>query len=98
MTAPSARPDPASNVMRGSGITFILLGFVSAGLSRLIDGGFVHGMFQGAALSLFLVGSFLVGRSIWGRKGLGEPTDQWLPRRDGPDLPSESGQHGRGHG
>lgn len=81
-TAPRAR---IQSFQMGSGFISLVLGFASFWVSRMIDGGFWHGFFQGAAIALLLVSAYLFGRSMWARD---KEDREWLPSQDGPDLPT----------
>ena len=64
------------------GLLLVLLGFLTYGASRLIDGGFVGGMFQGMTVALMIGGAWLIG-SLWrDRDRDDDGGDQmWLPSR-----------------
>lgn len=65
----------------GGGTVLILLGALAWVLSRVVDSGFVHGLFLGMTVALMLLGALAVGRGL--RSGVGsEDGPDWLPSRD----------------
>lgn len=67
-----------------AGLVFVLIGFVTLAVSSAIDGGFWRGFFQGATISLMVVGAFVIGRSVWpSGRSTDDDATHWLPSRDG---------------
>ncbi len=67
------------------GLSAIPLGLVCLFISRVIDGGFVGGLFLGAAIALMVIGTYLLGARMWyPRRDDHELSEgsHWLPSRD----------------
>lgn len=67
------------------GWIFLALGFLSWSGSLLVDRGFIHGAFQGAAIVAMLLAAGCFGASIRSARETGADDDSefWLPSRDG---------------
>lgn len=61
----------------GGGLGLVLAGLVTFMLSRVVDSGFVHGMFQGATVALMVLGAYALGRGM--RSGRGTGGGLWRP-------------------
>ncbi|MBT9254776.1 hypothetical protein KMZ32_02885 [Phycicoccus sp. MAQZ13P-2] len=70
----------AQRTALGGGTTLVLAGLVTFWLSRVVDSGFVHGLFQGMTVALMVLGAATIGSGLWGRASGGDRL--WLPSRD----------------
>lgn len=62
-------------------VGLVMLGFLTFLLSRIVDRGFFHGLFQGMTIALMFVAAYLFGQSF--RRGrAGEQDDLWRPSQD----------------
>lgn len=64
----------------GGGLGLVLAGLVTFALSRVVDSGFVHGMFQGMTVALMVLGAYAIGRGAWGSRSDG--AGLWRPSED----------------
>ena len=48
------------------GMSLVLLGLVTGALSRVVESGFFHGLFQGMTIALMALGAYAIGRGVWG--------------------------------
>jgi hypothetical protein len=64
----------------GGGLGLVLAGLVTFALSRVVDSGFVHGMFQGMTVALMVLGAYAIGRGAWG--GRSGDAGLWRPSED----------------
>lgn len=79
-------PDTRTSLVRttlGTGLALIVLGAAAAVLGSATFDGFVKGMFQGAGVTMLLLGVYLVSRTRTRGRGRAAGTDDWLPSRDG---------------
>ncbi len=69
----------------------LLVGLAIFVLGRGFDG-FVGGLFDGAGVTLIVIGVVLVGQSMAGAPNGGGSRGWWLPSRDGeaPQVPASS--------
>lgn len=77
------------------GMALFLLGLL---LGRPLDG-FVGGMFDGATITLMILGAYLLGDAMWGNRDADDDRGWWLPSRDGtasPDRQPSDGDDPRG--
>ncbi|QKE84524.1 hypothetical protein [Arthrobacter sp. NEB 688] len=70
----------AQRTALGGGTVLVLAGLVTFCLSRLVDSGFVHGLFQGMTVALMVLGAVAIGRGARGRGS--DREGLWLPSRD----------------
>ena len=66
------------------GMSLVLLGLLTGFLSRVVESGFFHGVFQGMTIALMVLGAYAIGRGVWGSRGDGVELRgaMWLPCRD----------------
>ena len=66
------------------GMSLVLLGLLTGFLSRVVESGFFHGVFQGMTIALMVLGAYAIGRGVWGSRGDGveQRGAMWLPSRD----------------
>ena len=66
------------------GMSLVLLGLVTGALTRVVESGFFHGLFQGMTIALMALGAYAIGRGVWGSRGDGDEPQgsMWLPSRD----------------
>ena len=66
------------------GMSLVLLGLLTGALSRVVESGFLHGLFQGMTIALMALGAYAIGRGVWGSRGDGDEPQgsMWLPSRD----------------
>lgn len=64
----------------GGGLGLVLAGLVTFALSRVVDSGFVHGMFQGMTVALMVLGAYALGRGA--RAGRSGDAGLWRPSED----------------
>ncbi|QIM20684.1 hypothetical protein G7075_05185 [Phycicoccus sp. HDW14] len=64
----------------GGGTGLVLAGLVTLTLSRVVDSGFVHGMFLGMTVALMLLGAYALGRGMRSRGR--DDAGLWRPSED----------------
>lgn len=69
-------------LVRNSPIILVVLGVASWLISTTIDGGFFHGLFQGAAVALVILGVYLLFSL---RRKPEREHGMWLPSREDAD-------------
>jgi hypothetical protein len=67
---------------RAFGISLFLAGLLTFALSRWIERGFVHGLFQGMTIALMVIAAYVLGRGLFARPDKDAEEEWWLPSQD----------------
>ena len=85
-----------TSTFRVGGVSVVLLGFVCYLLGLAFDSGFVGGLFDGATITLMILGAYLIGASTWhARKSERDLREgkHWLPSRDSSQGSNQGQEH-----
>ena len=62
-------------------LALVVAGLLTFVLSRVVEHGFVHGLFQGMTVSLMILAAVIFGSSLGARGEQPRDKGMWLPRR-----------------